>query len=186
MTPAEMLEHIKQQEERWRRQSEWESVKNQIETALHLVLDRDSELLIDGASERAIAHRIAVYLEWHYQHPDWSVDVEFNRMGVDRSAKEVPVTAALSASPGSQGGARVLPDIIVHHRGPKGPNLLAIELKPADASLGDIARDLEKLSGYVAHPILKYTHAVHLTYHTGKHAKFDPVEPFNRRENPQP
>ena len=67
MKLSDLAKRMAQREERWRQESTWEAVKHQLETALTLVMDRDHELLVENASERAIAHRIAVYLEWYYQ-----------------------------------------------------------------------------------------------------------------------
>jgi len=181
MTLDELDKHIKQREDAWRNESTWDSVKHQIDTAIGHVMDRDRELLVENASERAIAHRIAVYLEWHYQPPDWNVDCVYNRMSEKRDPKQVTATQELPASKGSE-GARVFPDIIVHRRGPDGPNLLAIEVKPADADKDDIRHDFEKLQGYLGTPKLGYLHAVFLTFHSGDNAKFDPVEPIKRRD----
>lgn len=161
----------------------WESVKQQIETALQRVLERDKDLLVDAASERCISHRIAVYLEEHYQYPEWNVDVEFNRMGVGRNPKEVEKTKLLPPSKGSD-GARVFPDIIVHKRGPNGPNLVAIEVKPVHGPKEEIERDRDKLQQYLGNEKLGYSHAVMLLYRTGHRAMFEPVKPIEKQPSP--
>lgn len=94
--------------------------------ALDMLYARDSALLQNTASEWAIAHRLAVYLEEAL--PGWKVDCEYNRQGADPDLKK------------RADGRLVRPDIIVHHRGliDTGHNLLAIELKKgtADADSG--------------------------------------------------
>lgn len=137
MKLSELDEDEARREDLWARESSWEAVKKQIDIALATVLERDRELLVEGASERAIAHRIAVYLESYYSHPDWNVDCEYNRMGDKRDPKQVTATKSLPASKGSK-GARVFPDVIVHRRGPAGPNLVAIEVKPSDGDKEEI------------------------------------------------
>ncbi len=117
----------------------WELVLSRLLRCLDCVADHDGRLLRLGPSERAVAHRLAVYLEQEF--PDWCVDCEYNRQGDAGDRKEVQI--------GGEAG-NVDPDIIVHVRGPHGPNLLAIELKPASATNGDKERDRNKLRGYLA------------------------------------
>ncbi len=79
------------------------------------VIDNDLWVLQHGPSERAVAHRLAVYIE--HEFPGWSTDCEYNRQGEVGGRKKVTLNAyALPRA--------VDPDIIVHVRGPKGPNLL--------------------------------------------------------------
>lgn len=75
------------------------------------------------SSEWSIAHRLAVYLENEF--PEWNVDCEYNRQGLDGDSKENSL------------GEKVRPDIVVHHRGCVEPkhNLLIIELKKNESNL---------------------------------------------------
>lgn len=96
---------------------------------------RDSQLLTSDASEWAIAHRLAVYLQ--QEIPGWHVDCEYNRQGPDG----LPKTKA--------NDGKVRPDIIIHHRGRVDPahNLLAVEVKKHE---GD--SDFDKVREYTKPP----------------------------------
>ena len=85
--------------------------------AIDKLYARDSGLLLADASEWALAHRLAVYLEQII--PGWNVDCEYNRQGTGSDPKV-----------DSKEGRR-RPDIMLHHRGwlPPEHNLLVIELK---------------------------------------------------------
>src|SRR5258708_5380575 len=72
--------------------------------------------------ECCIAARLAMYLQ--LEIPDHSVDIEYSRDG-----EVVPKRLALPVQSGRKKHSVVRPDVIVHHRGPDGPNLLVLELK---------------------------------------------------------
>lgn len=95
-----------------------EEIKSLVFRALDKLYERDSELFPLDASEWAIAHRLAVYLECELP-PGWNVDCEYNRQGSEGKAKAM----------GS--GGKIRPDIVIHHRTLLEPenNLLVIELK---------------------------------------------------------
>ena len=76
-------------------------------------------------SERCIAARLSLYLQGVF--PSYSVDVEYNRAGWPPKRLELPDECANARD--ENGDTLVLPDIIVHRRGPDGPNVLVIELK---------------------------------------------------------
>ena len=57
----------------------------------------------------------------------WSVDVEYNRHGDTPKRLGVPEECANAVN--ENGEALVVPDLIVHERGPHGRNLLIVELK---------------------------------------------------------
>jgi hypothetical protein len=113
-------------------------LKEIIMQALDMLYARDSFLLEKDASEWAIAHRLAVYIEKAL--PGWHVDCEYNRQGPDNDVKKTTKTT---------NGAAVRPDIIVHHRGcvDISHNLLAIELKKSASD-----KDFAKLKQYTAKP----------------------------------
>lgn len=94
--------------------------------AINMLYARDSELFSRDASEWAIAHRLAVYLE--HELPGWHVDCEYNRQGLGKEPKV------------RQNEEKVRPDIVLHHRGrvELDHNLLVIELKKieTDSDLG--------------------------------------------------
>ena len=88
--------------------------------------ERDRYLFETDAAERSIAAGLVVSLFPRF--PDWSVDADYNRMN-GRFPKRIEIPAECSKGRNENGEARVLPDVIVHGRGPAGPNLLVIELK---------------------------------------------------------
>ena len=92
-------------------------IKYHVDRAIQCVYAHDAVLFEIGASEWAIAHRLAVYLE--HMLPEWNVDCEYNRQGLGRDPKT------------NEQNKRVRPDITVHHRGKPAVehNLLVIELK---------------------------------------------------------
>jgi hypothetical protein len=89
----------------------------------------DRYLLENDLSERCIASRLAMYLREHF--PDNDVDVEYNRMGdVAKRLRGLPAECFRRRNREVERKAPVaVPDVIVHRRGPAGPNLLVIELK---------------------------------------------------------
>lgn len=88
-----------------------------VREALNRLFAHDASLLDGEASEWSVAHRLAVYLEELL--PGWNVDCEFNRQGTSAEPKALA------------DGARVRPDIVIHHRGrgEQAHNLLAVEVK---------------------------------------------------------
>ncbi|WP_139492165.1 hypothetical protein [Brevibacillus dissolubilis] len=127
-----------------------ETVNQKVLFALKKLLSRDIYLLINDSSERSIAHRLAVYLE--EQFPDWCVDCEYNRNGLDKK-----ILDELKTHTGRK-GRTVLPDIVIHHRGTKN-NLLVIEIKKK-TSPNDF--DLKKLHFYKMQQNLQYQHALYI------------------------
>ena len=119
--------------------------------ALNLLFEKDSQLLAINASERAIAAKLAQYLQPHF--PNYHVDVEYNRMG------EAPKKVAWSEKPDE-----VYPDIIVHVR-MTDTNILAIELKK-DSNTEKKDRDILKLKAYRRE--LGYAHALFVRLGVGK------------------
>lgn len=101
-------------------------IEERVSKSLQQLLLEDSFLFTINASERALTHRLAVYLE--QQFPEWNVDCEYNRAG--DMVKKIPL--AYIESPSGK-PRKVFPDIIVHQRG-MGNNLLAIEIKKTNKS----------------------------------------------------
>src|SRR5690606_11184388 len=106
-------------------------VRQRLWIALQQLYLNDRYLMEHGIGECSITHRLAVYLEQAFSV--WHVDCEFNRSGEDPK-----LAMRLRASK--------RPDIIVHRRGPDGPNLLALEVKKGK---GIDSRDREKATRYV-------------------------------------
>jgi len=126
---------------------------------------RDLPLFEVEAHERAITHRLALYLERFF--PRWHVDCEYNRqMGKLDVAEFMSKRLDLpNRKPRKSEGSLVLPDIIVHkRRAPR--NLLVIEVKVAWGGPDD--DDLEKLKVFVS-PDTR----LEVRYTTGVFLRFD-------------
>ena len=116
------------------------------------LLQSDAYLLRVDVNERAIAHRLAIYVQNAF--PDWHVDCEYNRDGHD--PKEIDFG---SGDDGEQ-GSRVYPDVIVHRRG-TAENFVVFELKKSSNPEPD-ERDFLKLHGYCRQ--LGYRHGVFIRF----------------------
>ncbi len=120
---------------------------------LNRLFERDAQLLTINASEKAIAAKLAQYLQPHF--PVYHVDVEYNRMG------EAPKKVVWSERPDE-----VYPDIIVHLR-MTDTNVLAIELKK-DSNPEKKEKDILKLGAYRRE--LGYSHALFIRLGIGPDA----------------
>jgi len=87
---------------------------------------RDRYLFENNAAERNIAARLAMSLQTRL--PDWVVDSDYNRMN-GRHPKRVTLPPECAGYRNEKDEALTSPDVIVHRRGPDGPNLLVIEIK---------------------------------------------------------
>lgn len=107
-------------------------IMKEIEAALNLVYRVDGQLIDSQAHEQAISARIMI----HLQHllPEWDVDVEYNRQGGEQDPKR------------DVNGDNRRPDIIVHKRGPAGPNLAVISVK-CEWNNQDRGQDVQILRG---------------------------------------
>lgn len=121
-----------------------------------IVLEADRHLLAIDCAERAIAFRLAHYLQLSLL--GWDVDAEYNRMG------DGPKKIAWKGEPDL-----VLPDVIVHRRGPSGPNKLAIEIKK-DTNPEPKGSDLIKLRAYRNDDNLRYEFALFIRFGTDSNA----------------
>ncbi|KPD09241.1 hypothetical protein AM501_05240 [Aneurinibacillus migulanus] len=106
-------------------------------------------LLRFNVSERAIAHRLAVYLENEF--PSWNIDCEYNR-NIDQ-IKRIPGEGKTENA--------VFPDIIIHHRGTQ-DNLLAIEIKKSNNNNVANNEDVGRLESYKKS--LFYRHAAYIIF----------------------
>jgi len=101
-----------------------EDIRKRAQIALEILQKNDSFLLKEDVHERSVAHKLAEYLQ--YQFPDWNVDCEYNRKGMEtkrlKGIKECKEHGKTE---------KVYPDIIVHERNTNN-NLLVIELKKND------------------------------------------------------
>ncbi len=109
--------------------------------ALSELLVNDRDLLGIDANERSITFRFAMYLQQHL--PDWTVDCEYNRDGVEPKR-----LGHLDLYPDSEDddAKTVFPDVIVHRRGTRN-NYLVLEFKKSTSRV-DRQIDLRKLRGY--------------------------------------
>lgn len=135
-----------------------------IGTMLDKFYKKDQFLLDNDVAERAITHRMGMYLQ-QILEDSFDVDCEYNRMGKkedgdfyltegDYFAKTVCLSGE-RVSDESDVGSRVYPDIIVHKRG-TAENVLIIEVK-VDGKHGARAHDYKKFRAYKDN--LHYVHA---------------------------
>jgi len=127
-------------------------VANKVIAAVETLLHEDRYLFEHRVGERSISHRLAIYVEELFG--EWDVDCEYDRDGETR--KVIPDGSGNDDDEGSM----VLPDIIVHHRGPGG-NYLVFELKKSSNQKPD-DRDFWKLRAYCNH--LGYQHGVFIRF----------------------
>jgi hypothetical protein len=138
-----------------------------VASALSELLANDHRLLDINANERSITFRFAMYLQSHF--PDWTVDCEFNRDGVEPKKLE-----HLELNPDSEDeeAKTVFPDVIVHQRGTK-QNYLVLEFKKSTSRV-DRQIDLRKLHGYKEQ--LGYSHALFVEVGAGGQASVTRLE----------
>ena len=134
---------------------------NAVSQALSDLLTHDGYLLEVDANERSITYRFGMYLQARL--PEWTVDCEFNRDGVNPKK-----LGHLELYPDSEDedAKTVFPDVIVHRRGAK-ENHLVVEFKKSTSSV-DRKIDLRKLQGYKQQ--LGYAHALFIEVATGGRA----------------
>lgn len=88
-----------------------------LKDALRQLVENDRHLLENDLSERCLAPRLAMYLQQVF--PDHAVDIEYNRQGDIPKKLGLPNECANFWD--EEGRAFVVPDVIVHQRGPEGP-----------------------------------------------------------------
>lgn len=109
-----------------------EILKKNIQSAVELVYRVDSYLIEKEAHEQTISSRFALHLQ--HLFPEWNVDVEYNRQGESTDSKT------------DETGHKRRPDVVIHKRGPAGPNL-AIFLIKCEWNTQDRQADERVLSG---------------------------------------
>lgn len=119
--------------------------------AIQTLFEKDGILLTTNANERTISAMLACHLR--NLLPEWDVDVEYNRLGLDPKKIGIGEMTEL-----------VYPDIIIHRR-LLDMNLLVVEMKKGDSSEPD-ADDMRKLRAYAAQ--FKYPNALFLRLSTTK------------------
>lgn len=141
--------------------------------ALRLVRDRDKALLDLRVGERALVHRLAVYLERDPLFCGWSVDCEYDREGGDDPKRLAAVLQARIAAGKAKPTDRATPDLIVHQRmvcrdhddlvDLRDRNLLVLEAK-RDATSPD-EFDLIKLEAFHDDRSFQYRHTAFISFH---------------------
>lgn len=115
-----------------------DEVYKRIDQAIAQLLEKDYYLLQIDANERAISHRLGLYLQLLFT--DWHVDCEYNRnldqpkrleqyeefFDAEQRVWSIAVTDPIT----------VFPDIIIHERG-TGNNLLVLEMKKTTSKVRD-------------------------------------------------
>jgi hypothetical protein len=137
-----------------------------VDLAISKFYARDLKLLDIGASEWAIAHRIAVYLEEYFQ--GWNIDCEYNRVWLSGATKR------------NADGDYKRPDIVIHHRGmvEKEHNLLVIEIK-VDNSSDDYTKLRDFTSPPSTHRPFQYRYGLALSFKPRLDKKWFPENNFD-------
>ena len=114
-----------------------------VDASIKLVYSKDSKLFEVEVGERAIAHRLAIYLEESCVFDDYSVDCEYNRYGVEGMVKRLPGIERCRRT--NEPKDWITPDIVIHRRqSEERDNLAVFEIK----SFGSLdACDKLKLKG---------------------------------------
>jgi hypothetical protein len=131
-----------------------------VETAVRNFIELDRYLLEKDLLERCIAGRFAMHLQALID--GYTVDVEYNRAGVSPKRLKLPDQCANNRD--EDGNSLVMPDIIVHRRGPEGPNLMAMEIKKAKNRAGP---ECDRLRVRAFREQLQYRYGVLLQCTTG-------------------
>jgi hypothetical protein len=118
-------------------------IESRVTNALKQLIDVDNVLLEHNLNECSINHRLACYLEKEF--PGWHVDCEYNKDAGKGKKLKLPKD---SVNWDDTEAKSVFPDIIIHRRGGKGPNLLVIEIKKT-SNTSDRTHDYNKLRKYV-------------------------------------
>lgn len=140
-----------------------EEVRERLDRAIQKLLERDRVLLTRNVNERSITHRLAMYLQDEF--PEMDVDCEYNRHDFDVKKLEFYPRGTETNDTDAR---TVFPDIIVHKRGPHGPNLLVIETKKSGNQGGTNGEtDRRKLRAFKTDTGLRYEHAVFVEFRTG-------------------
>jgi len=136
------------------------SVKNCVDTFMKE--ENDIFLLEKDVGERAISHRLGLYLQSEFR--EMNVDCEYNRKGSKIDPKRFDPKKIKSRP--------VYPDIIVHRRGDDSNNILAVEVKKQGKQ--GIEYDEIKLKHFTSNGH-KYRFGLLLIFYTKKNSKNRPI-----------
>ena len=133
------------------------------------LIQNDLCLLQNDVSERAITHKIAVYLQDRI--PNLNVDCEYNRNF--ELGRFVSKRLAIPKFNGKK-TIRTYPDIIAHHRMTNDENLLVIEVKKGNSKVSHDL-DQEKLRAFTDKSNnYNFMYGVFILIYTGKRKRKDP------------
>jgi hypothetical protein len=102
------------------------------------------ELIKMNVNERTLWSSLSCYIKKHSEFVWWDVDCEYNRDGIDNPKRS------------SAGDKRIIPDIVIHKRGFRWPNYIAIELKKSPVNSNEKKKDLRTLHELKNHYHYKY------------------------------
>lgn len=125
-----------------------------LEAAIDAFVTAEEYLLKVDSSERSITHHLAIHLARRF--PEHHTDCEFNRDGF--SSKKLALSECTVSNEATE-AVTVFPDIVVHQRGSKEKNLLAIEVKKS-TSTESSDYDYKKLRAFKSD--LNYEFAAHV------------------------
>lgn len=169
--------------------------------ALARLRSADAILINRGAHERAICHRLAVYIECEIDRDRddrsrWDVDCEYNLFGSDpdgrvaeRTVEELRKRILVQGRcepAGDESDHSVFPDIVVHHRDER-DNELVLEVKVLREAPNKraIEFDLRKLNAYSAvDGGLAYRHALFVVITPAQDHASAQIDVFGHEEGP--
>ena len=120
---------------------EIQEIKDKVNKAVDKLLVKDKSILDININERAISHRLAVYLGEEF--PEWDVDCEYNRNHDD--VKKLQLFPKNISSDELE-ATSVYPDIIIHKRNTH-HNLFVLEMKKSTSSI-DSHFDIQKIYAF--------------------------------------
>jgi len=140
------------------RQPSAHEIRQKLEDSLQELFKRDITLLDDDVSERAIAHKLAEYLQLRF--PLYHVDCEYNRnyQAGGKSPKYIRLlndsagkirNDAKDLSDADLESVSTFPDIIVHMRRSNDWNILIIEIKKSSSKIKE-EFDIQKLKAFTS------------------------------------
>ncbi len=137
-------------------------IERRIMHAIDSLRMNDFHLIKYDCNERAIAHRLAIYIEQIF-NGEYSVDCEYNRDGVE-------LKRLYEMFGETTNGLQVYPDIIVHKRGTNSKNILVLELKKRNhVTIQNKQFDQQKLKLFTSteHGGLGYHYGAYIEFTTG-------------------
>jgi len=125
-----------------------QEMQSRINQALKKLYDEDSCLIINNTSERAITHKLAIYIQELF--PEWHVDCEYNR-------KDQHLPKALLKK------KVTFPDIIIHQRNSR-VNLLVVEAESIHNEHPHGIEDKKKIEAYITDQDYQYCYGLWIRF----------------------